>query len=313
MNYGLIEEKQIDPRDYCFGGITGIDGKVLQKDGQWGEFLPKIELQANRYFDPMACVSFGIANAIETLIDRKFKIKRDDSDRLLAKISGTSPRGNSVSRVCEKARKAGMVPEKYWEYDRDLIKTWEEFYREIPEDIVELGENFLEEYDLKWEWVWSNNAEDIKEALMYSPLTVSVFAWGTPDANGIYRRNTRRRNHIVLLYGYKDKQYWKIYDTYNNVYKKLAWNFNMGAKVKFDINLKNPMPQKFDNNTLFQLVEGKGGFGLYLDGKIIVDDLSNVLASWLVRNNGQTQNKVRAVTQDIWDEYPKMNLSKKAL
>ena len=313
MKYGLIEEKIIDPRDYSFGGVTGISDEILQEDGQWDDFLPPPELQRNYHFETMACGSFAIANAIEIILKRKFDLDKDYSDRLLAKLSNTTRRGNYGSKIAETVRKKGLVLEKYWEFDRELIKTWDEFYRIVPNPVIELSLEWPEEFDFKWEWVFSNNLEIIKDALRRSPLVIPLYAWGVPDTKGVYQRTNKKRNHFVVLYGYKDGEYWKVFDTYNRVYKKVAWNYNIGSKMKFDINLKNFMPNKFDNNTLINLVEGGGNFGLYLDGKIIVDSLDKILASWLARNNGKIEDKVKSVTQEVWDEFPKINLKKEAI
>jgi hypothetical protein len=62
------------------------------------------------------------------------------------------------------------------------------------------------------------------------------------------------------------------------------------------------------NNTLVQLVQGGGNFGLFLDNKIIIDDIAKVLAVWEVRNNGNTGGMTKALTLEEWDKYPKINL-----
>lgn len=315
-NYGLINERILDPRDWKFGGITGIENEVLVYDGQWDLWLPPLELQRNDYFETMACVSFASANAIETLLNRKYGADRDYSDRALAKMSGTKKTGNEMSKVANTIRELGLMLERYWPFDREQIKTWDEFYEEIPADILAKADVFLEEYDITWEWVFSTDPEKIKEALKYAPLATAIYAYPPSDANGYLTRIEAWPNHLVLLYGYEDGKCWKIYDQYKNCYKKCAWDFNFGAKIKFNITKKSEttMPKyNFDNNTLVQLVEGEGGFGLFLEGKLMVDDLAKILASWLVRNNGVLTNKVRAVTKEVWDSFPKINLKKEEI
>ena len=51
-----------------------------------------------------------------------------------------------------------------------------------------------------------------------------------------------------------------------------------------------------------------GGFGLFLDGKIIVDSLDKILASWLVRTGGNTNGMTKALQQEQWDLFEKYNL-----
>jgi hypothetical protein len=55
-------------------------------------------------------------------------------------------------------------------------------------------------------------------------------------------------------------------------------------------------------------VEGLGGFALGLDGRLIIDDVAKILASWEVRNNGDTKGMTKAVRQAEWDSVPHINL-----
>lgn len=313
--FGLIRENILDERDWHFGGYTGImNDEALVVDGQWDLWLPTLEVQRNQYFETMACVSFASANAIEALLNRKYSLDANYSDRALAKMSGTKKTGNSMSIVADTVRNKGLIGEHYWPFDIDAIKTWDEFYETIPADILARAEEFLGEYEITWEWVFSADPEKIKEALKYAPLATAIYAYTPTNADGYYMRlENTWPNHLVLLYGYEDGQYWKIYDQYTNCYKKMAWDFNFGSKIKFNITKKGEqsMPKyTFENNTLLQLVEGEGGFGLYLDGKIIVDELDKILASWLVRTGGNTSGKVRAVTLEVWNEFSKINLKR---
>lgn len=62
-------------------------------------------------------------------------------------------------------------------------------------------------------------------------------------------------------------------------------------------------------NTLVQLTEGVGGFGFWSGEKFYVDELDKILASWMVRNQGNIKGKTLAVAQVVWDAYtPKYNL-----
>jgi hypothetical protein len=306
MKYGYLVERVLDPRDWSFGGVSGITNDVLVVDGQWDLWIPPLEVQTNEYLETMACVSFATENCIETILNRKYSLDMNYSDRALAKMSDTKRTGNSMSKVAETARE-GLLMEYQWPFEG---KTWEEFYKEIPSEIKVKTNDFTDEFEVQWEWVFSQDPERIKEALKYSPLAVAVYAWESP-IDGLYPRSEKPQNHLVTLYGYDDGRCWRIYDSYKNCYKNLAWNFNFGAKMKFNLIRKSekPMPKySFDNNTLLQLVEGTGGFGLYLEGKIIVDSLDKVLASWLVRNSGNISGKVRAVTTEIWESFKKVNL-----
>ena len=72
MNYGLnIEEIKIEDDHYVLGAQS-LQGEILQPDGQWDNFLPAEERQANDKFDTYSCTSFGTLNALEMLERRVY-------------------------------------------------------------------------------------------------------------------------------------------------------------------------------------------------------------------------------------------------
>ncbi len=111
----------------------------------------------------------------------------------------------------------------------------------------------------------------------------------------------------MTLYGYEEGEYWKIYDHYDDVKKKLAWDYVIFAALKYNLLMNKPMSNLY-NNTLYQCVEGSGGFGLSVGEKFYVDDLEKLLAVWMVRNNGDTRGKVAVIKQAEWDSLIKFNL-----
>ena len=316
-NQGIIIEKEWSPKDWIFGGYTGIlSNEVLALDGQWDEFLPVFEEQRTPTLETMACVSFATCNALETIIKRKWGIEYNFSDRALAKMSGTTRNGNSMSRVADTVWQKGLLYEEDWPFDRERIETWSQFYSQIPARLLDKAINFIPSiFKTNWEWVTYYNPDMLMDALKYSPLTAAVSAWG-PKVNGIYQRVTWRQNHDILIYGYEYQKYWKIYDHYaSEPFKKLAWNYNFGPVQKFNIILKaDYMPKYYiPNNTLVFCAEGRGEMGMALDNKIIIDDLSKVMAQFIMRNNGKIEGKTKSVTQEVWDSFPKINLKNEEL
>ena len=49
-------------------------------------------------------------------------------------MSGTTKEGNYLTKVGDSIRNDGLVPESVWGVD-DSIKTWDDYYSEIPENI----------------------------------------------------------------------------------------------------------------------------------------------------------------------------------
>lgn len=252
-NFGLIisEPKETD---YMFGGIAG---QILQPSGQWHDYLPMGEKQHSVYFDTMACVTFSALNALEILIRRQYGIDINFSDRFTAKMSGTTHQGNHLYKVGDSIRKDGFVDEVEYPYPREQrtpVFTWEDFYQEIPQILKDLGIENLKDCLIQYEQM---GKDYFKEALKEAPIQVTVRAWY--DANGdlVYENSDPTKvNHAVVLIGYKDGEYWEIYDSYdkNGSYvKKLEWNYAFGQTgFKYNIkkiNMSNTLKFKDKNSS----------------------------------------------------------------
>jgi hypothetical protein len=311
--YGFLPEKEINPFDWRLGGVSGAEKKVIREDGDYTNFLPDLELQKNKIFDSMACVSFSALNCLETLAKVE-GISLNRSDRFTAKESGTTKKGNSMRQVAESIRKIhGTVEEHVWPFDRDTF-DWDTYYSEIPDTIKALGKEFLEEWEVLWEWV---PTDDLREALKYGPIQVTVDAWPAPNSKGLYTRRVERGyNHAVMLYKSTDEAY-EIYDHYDKKYKKLVPDYQFGHAIQFILTRKttNNMPA-LPNNILVQDVEGSGAFAMHLNGKLMVDDAAKVLATVIMRSPRMTVNGVetlamlppRPLSKTEWSAFPKVNM-----
>ena len=298
------------PTDYRFGSVTGIVGEILQLDGQWDASLPDYEPQyfSNKVgtqtivYDTLGCVSFSALNCIEALMMKKFNRVENYSDRFTAKISGTTDKGNYLYKVGDSIRKDGLVRETTWPSN---AVTRTEYYADIPVNIVGQAKLFLSEYKVQYEFVWDDPSA-LMEALKYTPLQVAICSYGLNEA-GLIKSANEQANHAVMLYGFEPGQYWKIYDSYDNKYKRYTWDLKFQGVLKYNIEENVPMPN-LNENYLYQLIEGHGGFGLFVGGKLLVDDLAKILASWAVRNNGRLEGTTGVLTLAEWNATPKYNL-----
>jgi len=221
MNHGLQFVKPTK-EDYSQYGRIRLGGLVLQSTGNWSAYLPPDEFQ-NMYMEPMACATFGTLNCVEILERHEFGDTTNWSDRLLANLSGTTITGNDPQRVAETLRKKGDVYESDWAYTKD-IDTWAKFYATPPYNLeTDAQVKFKGKYDFGHSWV-GTDPKSMMEALKYSPLGADVYAWGTPDAGGLYHREGTS-NHWVCIYGYVQDSCWLVLDSYDNSHKKLAWDF----------------------------------------------------------------------------------------
>ena len=214
LNYGLIDKPPRET-DYLAGIGNAVAVPVLLEDRNWIPLLSRSEKQHGLYFDTMGCVSFSALNCIEAILNLKIKlglIHGDDlawlkekgylndngkvnfSDRFTAKMSGTTEVGNWLYKVGDSIHNDGLVPESVWPYPRDQI-TRDEYYKEIPQKIKDLGKEFITRFQINYEWV--KGVENFYENLKYSPLQITLKAWSNPNADGVYPRIEGRPNHAV--------------------------------------------------------------------------------------------------------------------
>jgi len=331
---GFLVEKLPKNKNWIFGGVTGIEKNEPQVNN-WQPYLPSFERQKKR-IDTMACITFSALNVLETKFNYYLReglfdedtvkwlrgygyIGNDGlvnfSDRFIAKLSNTTFNGNSYRVVGDTIREYGLVPESLWNYDDDIF-NWEDYYKEVPQSVIDIGKEFKKKFKINYEFV---NVSRIGEAIKYSPIQCGVWAWPEP-INGVYPKVDKLANHGVMLFVYNNSEI-KVFDTYQPSIKNLELSYRFGALAKYSleiINNQNIIMTNIPDNTLIQLVEGIGGFALVLNGKKIVDDLDKVLASYIVRSAKEIdfqgekltvlKQKPMAVTQEIWDSLPTVNL-----
>jgi len=309
-NTGLIIKKP-QPQDWRVGSVSGFDSAVLQKDHNWHEYLPIKENQFSRHFDTMGCVSFSALNCLEMLQKRKYGNEVNWSDRWLAKVSGTTRRGNWLQSVADTIRHTGLLLESEYPYPRQEAGfDWDDFYKDVPLSMFEEAGDFLKEYEVTYEWVDIRNRDNLLYSLRFTPLQVTgVFPSHRKAVDGIIPREEGLHTHAYTIYGGKYGEYFDVFDHYTVEKKKIAWDFDLGINaMRYNLTKLTDKPMEkpeIENNTLVQLVEGHGGFGFFLDGDIIIDDLANVLATNEMRNKEQ---RTKALTQEQWDMFDKVNL-----
>lgn len=244
MKYGLKLDPIVPEKDFILGGYGSIGGDILAPDGQWDQWLPENEVQNKNGIEPEACVSFATLNCVEILERQEYGVTQNWSDRFLATASGTAAfHGNTPHAVAETLRKKGCVEEKYLPFDVS-IDTYDKFYTDIPKSLYMLALEFFAQYDFAHEYV-NPNAKDLMEALKRSPVVFTAYAW-VQDQNGLYYKpEGAQDNHATVCYGYKEGEYWKIFDSYfadGIVLKKVRWDALPMQAKRFT--LHRPSPDK---------------------------------------------------------------------
>jgi len=241
-NLGLIYEP-ISPEDYALGSVE-LGREVVLPSGDWTLYLPTGEEQQLAGMETMSCVSQSACKNIEMIMNWMIdnnKISTANliwlknngyidglghpnfSGRFVAKMSGTTANGNSLKNVAETIRKIGLVPESKWPFTAGM--TWSEYYKYPSGEVIKLGRDFLERFQINYEVVPESQT---KEGLKYSPLQSAVHAWNGRDADNVYVRCDGSLNHAISIFK-RDTLIW-IFDHYklfNSFIKKLADNFNM--------------------------------------------------------------------------------------
>lgn len=297
MNYGLViqEVPEQDPRLSRFGGVSKLDKIVLQADRDWRPFKPPLEIQNALGFDRMACVTYSAFNVIETLAFRKFGIRLNLADRFTAKMSGTTIEGNNFSDVAESIRtRHGAVGEDKWPDD---AKSFEEYYKEVAEEVVRLGKLFFNDWEISYEAVWDTVGQ-LWEALQYAPLQVGFHAYGK-EVDDIFQRTEARGNHAVSLVHAVEGQHWEIYDHYLRSSKKLAWNTRFWGCFRFDIKKKIPNPPPmyaFKEDTMYFVAQGIGTEFAFIAGKLRHDDPNKMSRQIAYRTKGLIQGRYETIS-----------------
>jgi len=220
MNYGFNpRDVKIDPLDWKFGSMS--DRTVLEIEGQWDNYLPVFEHQADKY-ETYGCTVWGSLNQVETYLNRVFDFQPNYSDRYNYNIVGINPPGSNPHKALESIRKQGVIEESVLPYP----DTLGEFItpRPMSEKYLSMGQKWG--YELVHEWVISRDQSKMKgkiiDALKYSPVAIGVTAWYLED--GVYIDKGEDNTHWTLCYGYhvlEDGTYLKVFDSYDNSIKTL--------------------------------------------------------------------------------------------
>jgi hypothetical protein len=233
--YGLQFEKILIGDHWIFGSDLKIGGAPIQPDGNWTAYLPDPESQLDPAgFDPIACTAFGTLNAVEILDKRLYGQNRNFSDRFLAKVSGNTQAGNSPHKVAETLRKGGTPNETDWPFP-PTIRTWAEFYADIPQATQTLAQAFIDEFAFAHEWVVPQ-PQYLKQALQFSPVCVSVCAWYQDNDGYYYKPRGMIDTHWCTIVAYKDNDYWLVFDSYDPTnLKRVRWNTEFQMAKRYSL------------------------------------------------------------------------------
>jgi len=226
---GFIFEK-ISELDWLFGADNGIKKVKIENIAK---YLPTTESQRFASGDYWMCVPFSICNCIETYLNyliKNFLISEENfywlqekgyldengkinfDDWFVARNAGTKPGvGTSFSGGAHAVRHYGLTPQSKSPFPKC------NYYDNIPQELFDLGEEFLKRFKINYEIVYERNFID---ALDYGPIQVGVSNW--LYKNGVYVNNGSIIHSSMLF----DKFPFLDFDTYSPFIKQLASNYN---------------------------------------------------------------------------------------
>lgn len=224
--------------DKVLGGVLSLPQEILQPNGQWLDFIPLTEPQ-HRAIETCNCTAYGSLHQLAIYMKRKFGGNWDFSERYLGIASKTRPPGTSPAIVYDALRHYGTIHEEELPFN-DQILTVEAYYSPDPlsYDLIRLGEDWLDEYDFGYEYVFTGGtiAEKqarIKEALTHSPVSVSVVAW--IQTGELYVKPYGSQDqHWTTIVGYEEG-FWWCFDSYSPYMKKLDINFDFEEARKIHV------------------------------------------------------------------------------
>ncbi len=152
-NLGVIIQPKV--QDFIAGTLAY---KVVNPTGNWTGFVPAGENQFSNHADSMACVTFSALNCIETQYRFFTGQNINFSDRFIAKLSGTTPQGNTVQNVLDAIRRYGLVLEEEWPTPKNF--TWDDYYTPIPPEVLAKAQK----YDVSYEFGSIDYFKDLKQA-----------------------------------------------------------------------------------------------------------------------------------------------------
>lgn len=212
----------------------GLPDEILQPDGQWSDFAPtEDDFQSANGVETYNCTGEGLTHQLDTYIKRKYGGNPNHSPRYVGIMAGTGLDGNSPDKVYEVVRTvSGMVDEEDLPFPKDLTSI-DDYYKPKPMLVTLLAKGlaWLKSWTFKHEWVYKsveppeNYKELIKESLKRSPLAAGVYAWAIDEKGLYYSPPGSGPEHWIELYGFKDGEYWYVFDSYDLTHKVLRWDF----------------------------------------------------------------------------------------
>lgn len=217
MNKGIDlerEKREQDGTEYRFGALSQPSYITVPLEER-EQFFPVGELQFGKE-DFMDCVTRSYLDKLETDFNYAWENnlfnkenmkwlamkgyvlngKITFSDRFIAVKSNTTRTGNSLKAPAHTVHNYGLIPKLVLPSSSDM--TFDDYHNpeSINNDMITLGREFRERFNINYEQVKEIHALDLMKE---ESLITALSAWPVP-VDGVYPRTENNINHSVLKY-----------------------------------------------------------------------------------------------------------------
>lgn len=237
-NYGLVIANHSHLHQEIGSHAIGDALKVLMPQGHgWGNYMPIPEQQQQNGLETFCCTCASQTSAEDFLRNFQFGLTDRTSFRLPSNYANIVQGVGTTIEEADNARmNHGWVLEKEFGFTQD-IDAWSKFYSGVPNNVRNNAKANNQNISINTHY-FQVNPDNLKNALQYSPVTVTGFAW-SHDNSGIFHDYGNNPNHRFIIFDYVDGQCWRVFDSYSATYdqadqlasdyvKELAWDFNFG-------------------------------------------------------------------------------------
>jgi hypothetical protein len=291
-----IEHKRgLLPPEYV-GGVQDTEvlalPKIVNGSKDWLILPSEREIQKTNFIDIMDCTTeapmngthifLGLLNGWNAPLNGSpvFPTK-NLSQRFTAKMSGTTPNGNTTANVDTSICRDGILDESFWHRTPDM--DWNAYYAEIPTSVRLQAKKSLNSWQYTT-YIISPTQQMMMDALDRGLLLVCGYAWALGD-DGLYHDFGYAADHRFVIAGYVKGVKWVARDSYpkdleidpndtdEEFFKELSWDFHF-SEVK--VMILAPVQDK--GNSLLAL--------LYRIINFFLNTTSMMLKKWIMLSNG---------------------------
>lgn len=240
--------------DYILGTTSPLKSPFAVIN--WEPFLPDVENQYSSKTDYLNCVTMSGIHIIETELNYLLAAKKFSDEainfftqnkyisggkfrlsaRFNAKLNNTDGiKGNYINAVAEAFRRDGCMPDSMWPASLDI--TWSEYYKSVPQSLIDLGKKFLWFINPTYQWIERGGLNKI--LLQGGPVQVATeICAGWDSGNIVPKCSGQAIQHATVIYGISLIGTYLDLDQYPPYKQELAYDYELNNNIQYIVSLK---------------------------------------------------------------------------